>query len=147
MSDEEFVLGEYEPQEIIGDGEILAAEVASVEVEDSPFKTDAGQPQKRVNFRFVVTEDGDYQGRNVYGGTPTTFTTHPDCKLRVWVQEILGQDDLDTGFSFKPETLVGCPVRILVGVRERKGQDGSPVLKNFVSDVIRSTQKSASSIF
>lgn len=149
MSDEEFVLTEAPEYDAIPDGEILAAEVVSVEVKEAPWEDkNTGQKAKRVNFRFVITEEGAWQGRTIFGETPTTFTTHPDCKLRVWIQEILGSDDLGDGFRFKPSALDGMPVRIAANQRERKAADGSTQYKNYVGDVIRAnTVKTASDLF
>lgn len=146
----EFVLEDAPEFVPVPDGEILAAEVVNCEVREAPFedRQNPGQKAKRVNFRFSVTEPGDYQGRTIFGETPMTFSNHPDCKLRVWVQEILGEDDLPVGFKFNTDALIGLDVRIAVGARERKAADGSVQYKNFAADVIRaSTVRTAEEIF
>jgi hypothetical protein len=146
----EFVLEDAPEYVAIPDGEILAAEVVNCEVREAPFedRQNPGQKAKRVNFRFSITEAGEWQGRTIFGETPMTFSNHPDCKLRVWVQEILGEDDLPVGFKFNTDALIGLPVRLAVGVRERKAADGSMTQKNFAADVIRaSTVKKAEDIF
>jgi hypothetical protein len=55
------------------------------------------------------------------------------------VQAILGQDSLPVGFKFDTETLLQLPVRVVVGNRGKKNQngsvathaDGSPVLRDY----------------
>lgn len=137
----EFVLEAAEEFLVIDDGEILAAEVVNCEHRETPFDDDRNPGKKKweVSFRFKVTEEGDHLGRTIFGRTPVTFSTHPDCKLRVWVQELLGEDALPNGFKFDTDTLIGLPCRIAVGVSERKGADGTPVRKNYVLDVLRAS--------
>lgn len=141
----EFVLKESEEFKTIPDGEILEAEVSNCEHRETPFddENNPGQKKWEVSFRFQV-KDGEYAGRTVFGNTPVTFTNHPDCKLRVWVQELLGLDSLPGGFRFDTDTLIGLPCRIAVGERVREGKP----TKNYVMDVLRSSNvKTAADIF
>lgn len=114
---------------------VLEAEVVDVTVEDSFFWVDDNDHSKgkkqQVSFRFRVT-DGEYAGRNFWGNTPTYFDSSPNCRLRVWVEELLGADELPVGFSFDTDMLVGAPCRIVLGL-SKKG-------KNFVSDVMRAKE-------
>jgi hypothetical protein len=136
----EFVLQDTPDFETIPDGEILTAEVVNVEERDSFYEDERnpGQKKKQISFRFAITEPGEHAGRVVFGNTPTTFTNHADCKLRIWVQELLGEDELPVGFKFNTDALIGLPCRLAIGARERLGADGkTKVSKNFVADVIR----------
>lgn len=136
----EFTLEDSPEFETIPDGEILAAEVSNVEIRDSFYddEKNPGQKKKQVAFRFLITEPGDHQGRTVFGNTPTTFSNHSDCKLRIWVQELLGIDEVPVGFKFDTETLIGLPCRLAVGARESTGRDGkTKTTRNFAADVIR----------
>lgn len=146
MSDDSFTLGEsknnnndeFQP---IPDGVILEAEVVEVEKKLHPFfTTDDGDPQPIVNFEFRVVEDGEYKNRRVWGETPTTFTTHENCKLRMWVESILNVNDLQPNFTFKLSDLVDQRVRIAIGYREwdSKKNPGTKDWRNSVVDVLPS---------
>ncbi len=130
-------LPEYE---VIPEGKLLPAEVVNVEERETPWLIDENDPslgnKKQVSFRFSVT-DGDHKGRTLFGNTPTTFTSHPDCKLRAWVQEILGGNVLPVGFSLEVETLIGLPVKIAVAHRNKTNADGTTTVKEYVSDIVR----------
>lgn len=131
------VLGESEERPVIPDGEVLAVRIIKCEVGTSPFKNDDGSERQQVSFTFKVTEPGEFEDLYLFGNTPTTFTTHPDCKLRGWVEEILGGDALPVDFELDTDDLVNLDCRVRVGVRDRVGQDGkTPVKKNFVRDVL-----------
>jgi hypothetical protein len=127
--------------EVIPANTVLEATLEEVIVKDSFWDIDESDPskgkKKQVSFKFKVSEEGEYKNRVLWGNTPTTFTTHPDCKLRVWVMEILGQDDLAADFTFDTEHLEGLPVKIVVGNREGKHQDGSPKRSDYAEGVIR----------
>lgn len=126
--------------EAIPENTIATAIVESCEVKETPFWVDDNDHTKgkkdQVSFRFRLT-DGEYANRVLFGNTPTTFSTHPDCKLRVWVQEILAVETLPDNFSFDTDDLVNMTVKVVVGNRTRKAADGTDVVKDFVSDVIR----------
>jgi hypothetical protein len=113
---------------------VLEANVQAVEDRETPWNIDDNDPSKgkrrEVSFVFQVTEPGDHQGRIFYGNTPTYFDSSPNCRLRVWVEEILGADELPVGFRFNTADLIDMPVKIALGVGKKKG-------KNFVADVIR----------
>lgn len=138
----EFVLEETEAQEfeVIPEATIVPLEVVTVEDRETPWDIDENDPslgkKHQVSFRFKVV-GGDHDGRTLFGNTPTTFTTHPDCKLRAWVQEILGESSLPTGFRFSTEVLEGMPVKGVVAHRIKTNADGSRTPKEYISDVIR----------
>lgn len=122
----------------IPEGEILEVEVTKVQKAVKPFKDDDGNPVVKVEFTFSVVDD-NYNGRLLWGETPTTFTTHPDCKLRSWVQEILAVTELPPGFEFNTDTIIGSRARAVVAIREYPDkQTGEIKQRNYVSDVIRS---------
>ncbi len=146
----EFVLEESAGFELIPEGEVLAAEVIACEQRETPFDDEKDIPdaqregrevkkQKEVSFRFQITEPGDYYGKHVFGKTPTTFSTNENCKLRQWVQELLGMDKLPEKFRFNTDTLVGLPCRVSVSQRTSKPSAANPRGKttNYVFDVLR----------
>ena len=131
---------------------VLETTIEEVNVQESPFWVDDKDHSKgkkeQVSFRFRVTEPGDWENRVLWGNTPTTFTDHPDCKLRVWVQEILGLDDLGEDFTFDTDHLVGETVKVVVGNRDKRNADGSTTTKDFAEGLIRlSTAPSAEEVF
>lgn len=159
-----YTLKEAEKYDTIPEGVVLEAEVVKATEKDSFFDVDQDRPelgkQREVSFRFRITDDAEYAneegelvsffGRQLFGRTSTTFSNHPDCKLRIWVQEILGVDSLDVGFDLADEenddgtkdlvTLEGLPVKVVVGHYQPKkpAADGSmkpPVAQ--VTDLIR----------
>ena len=123
-----------EGQQTLEEDTVLEANVVGVEERETPWDIDQNDPSKgkrrEVSFVFQVTEAGANQGRIFYGNTPTYFDSSPNCRLRVWVEEILGADELPVGFKFNTEDLLDMPVKIALGVGKKKG-------KNFVADVIR----------
>lgn len=133
---------ERKPFEPIEEDTVIEAVVAAVKVEPHKhFKDDEGNPEIKVNFEFNFELNG--QKRKLWGDTPTTFTTHPDCKLRNWVQQILGGGELPAGFKLNTDTLVDTPVRIVVGYRSWD-KDGKKGWKNEVKDLMYSKNSAAS---
>lgn len=147
MSEHTFTLSKSQGQadgdkpvyEAIPANKVLTAEVVKVEVKESPFFKDDTRPElgKRVdvNFRFQII-DQEYNGRTVFGRTPTTFSDHPDCKLYAWVQELFGVDGLPENFSFDPSDLEGLTVDVIIGNRKKK--DGT--IGDFVDSVKRTRE-------
>lgn len=162
-------LEKFEERPVIADGETVAVEVTRAEIRETPFDDPANPGKKKweVSFSFKITDpdpvlcllpndEGGVDEISVtvfdqilFGNTPTTFSTHPDCKLRLWAQEILGGTTLPVDFELDTDDLVGLPCRAVVGVRERKGGDGVGVIrKNYVTDVIHaSSAPLASEVF
>lgn len=151
----ELVLDGYEGgREVIPDGTQVQALVLEVKDRPSIFNEEDkdgnvvldedGQPKKKMqmSFKFKILE-GEFKGEEVYGNTNLTFSKHPDCKLRVWVQEILGKDTLKDGFRVDTEMLEGLTCRINIAMRQGKKQaDGSFKQTNYVSDVMRDDDNS-----
>lgn len=132
---------------LIPEDTILGVKVTKVETVTTKMTDEiTGEPVKQVEFTFVVTDDGDYQSRKVWGKTSTKFTTHEKCRLRAWTQEILAVDELPPGFKLDTDGLVGNSCRVVVGVNtwedKKAGPDpltGAAQYKsnNKVKDVIR----------
>ena len=133
MSEYELKESEYEERVPLDHGSIVEAVILSAQEQDSFWDLDDNDPSKgkkpEVSFKFEITEEGTYNGRWVWGSTPTFFDDNPRCKLRIWVQEAFGLDELPIGFKFSLEQLEGQPVRIHVAK--------SPKGRNYVTDVLR----------
>lgn len=129
--------------EAIPQDTVVEAEIEQVEERVTPFDIDKNDPskgkQKQVSFRFRVTGPSEYEGRVLFGNTTTNFSNHPDCKLRVWVQEILGQDQLPVGFKLDLEQLEGAPIKVVVGNKPKKNADGTESVRDFADQLIRVT--------
>lgn len=130
---------------LIPDKTMLAAEVLDVKTKVAPFKDkETGAEVRQVEFKFQVTEPGDYDEKYVWGKTSTSFVDHPGCKLRSWVSELLGADSLPSGFTFNTDDLLDLECRIIVGVRSWIDKDNVTQERNFVSDVLRDKSLSSS---
>lgn len=117
--------------------DIYNAEVLEVsEGQNTMYPTyDDGQPRIEVTFKFRIL-DGEFEDQFVWGRTTPTFTTNPDCKLRKWVQAIMGLDEIPVGFSYEDEDLVGKDARIFVqhtSTGKAKVADVLPASKTSVS--------------
>ena len=129
---------------VIPEDTILRAEVVEVKQETKPFKDDDGNPVVKVVFQFKVTDD-DFTRQRVWGETPVTFTNHPDCKLRSWMQEIMGGEIDVVGTKVNTDDLVGCECRIVVGNRSWTDKTtGEVKRRHFAKDVLRSRSSSLS---
>jgi hypothetical protein len=146
MAEDEFILeesksGEYEliPEDTILEAKITSAKVITTKMIDEG----TGEPVKQVEFIFVVQDEGDYQGRKLYGKTSTKFTSHEKCRLHAWVLEIMAIDELPIGFKLSLPALVGNLCRIVVTVNEWEDKKtGEKKSNNPVKDVIRSRSAS-----
>jgi len=134
--------GEKKVYPVIPDGLMLIAEVVSVEEKPAPWKDDDGNEIRRVNFRFRIIQDGEWQGRSIWGDTPTTFSNNPECKLRAWSQEIFGVDQLPPGFDLDTDELVGLECQIAVGNRVVRKGTPEQATKDYAADVFRAPARS-----
>lgn len=128
---------------------VYDAIVETVEVRETPFWEDRedyervqrgeqplGKKQDEVSFRFILDDTaGEFAGKTVFGSTPTTFTTNPECKLRRWVQELIGANgDFPEGYEIDLDGLVGLSCRVELEHRTNK-KDGK--IRYRITDVIR----------
>lgn len=125
---------EAPPQEAIPEHTILVMEIVDVKEVEKPWKDDDGNPVNRVEFSFVVREpEGEnsrFDGRKIWGETPTTFSRSDRCKLRAWAQEILSEK---LGNTLDTDILIGRRCRGVVHQRIKKNTDQ---VYNFVHDVL-----------
>lgn len=119
----------------------LHAEVVSVATRKKK-NGQTGEEYERVNFKFVVADpDSPWHEQTLYGDTPTTFNTHPDCRLRNWSQEIMGVEELPAKFRLDTDVLEGLDCYVIVGAREYE-KDGEKKTANWVKDVQRTNSSS-----
>jgi hypothetical protein len=65
----------------IDDGARYAATVVGIRLREKPFKDDAGQPIKKIEFAFKLISDDGQDGRDIWGETSTRFNSHPECVI------------------------------------------------------------------
>lgn len=135
---QESAVNESGDWELIPEGTVLDAEVIGVTEKLAPFKDrTTGEDVYRLDFSFVITDE-KYTNRRIWGETPTTFSTNPDCVLRAWAQEIFGVNQLAPGYDLNTDDLVRGKCRIAVGHRTYKDKKtDTDKTVQFVSDVIR----------
>lgn len=126
-------------------GEIMLAEVVDVEERDSFFWVDKEDEskgkQREINWKFRIVDPTypEYAGRFVWGRTPTTFTTHENCKLRLWAEEVFGSK-FDVGFDFDLPDLIGQDVRVVIGNETYFSKKlDKQVTKDFVDSLLRAS--------
>ena len=131
---------ELEEGGLIEEDQILEAEVVSIEQKKMPFQNkETGADVFNLEFKFLIDEpDNPHDGSNLWGKTGTKFTSHPDCKLKNWAQEILVAD-LEVGYVLDTDILIGHKCRVVVGIQRWEDKATSETRsKNIVKDVIRS---------
>ena len=136
--------GEKKKFDPIPANEIVPVEVVEVEIRDIPEHIRSQykiQDKQEVSFHFKVV-DGPYKNRHLWGNAKPRWDNSPDCRLRVWTQEILGEDSLPDEYQFDTDTLQGLQARVLV--RNRIAKDNS--VKDGVGDVMRSLTPTASGV-
>ncbi len=143
-----FTLEESEYAGLIPEDKVFPAEVAAITKMVAFKDRDTGDDVYKIEFKFKIESlDSPWDGLTLKGKTGTKFNTHPDCRLRNWIQEILGTE-LPAGFSFDTEDLLGTKCRIIIGVNRWKDKNnGEDKESNFVKDVLRSEDSSGESPF
>lgn len=95
----------------------------------------AGEKYERLIWKFIVTDEGDFEDKPIRGDTSTAFNNHPDCKFRNWAMALLG-GELPVGFELDTEALVGMRGRLIIGRRDYEDKNtGEPRVYNFVKDI------------
>lgn len=111
--------------EVIPEGTELRLKVIKVEERDSFFWVDKDDhsrgKQREISFRFQVSDPtSDYDNRTLFGSTSTSFSTHSNCKFRLWIEQILQVDELPGEFEFELEELEGLYVMGIVSTYPKK---------------------------
>lgn len=117
--------------------DVYEAEVVAVTHKKENFQDkETGKDVYKYEFKFLIDDETSaWDGKNIYGKTGEKFTTHPDCRLYQWVQEILGAQ-LEPGFEVDTDELIGNRCRIVIGIKEYE-KDGQPKTYTHVKDVMR----------
>lgn len=118
----------------IDDGARYAATVVGIRLREKPFKDDAGQPIKKIEFAFKLISDDGQDGRDIWGETSTRFNSHPECRLKNWAEAILGMK-LPPHYRLDTDQLLDRHCFVVVGRKEWTNKDGEDKVRNFVRDV------------
>lgn len=117
----------------IDDGVRYAATVAGIRLREKPFKDDAGQPIKRIEFHFKLIADDGHDGQDIWGDTSTRFNSHPECRLKNWSESILGLR-LPPHYRLDTDSLLDRHCFVVIGRKEWQ-KEGETKIRNFVRDV------------
>lgn len=134
----ELTFSEREERDVIPNNTLLDARVANIELVQRTWETESGpSTTDKLNWRFTITEDGQFQGLDIYTDTPTTFTASPNCIAYGWTTAITGHQFSD-GDVFDTDNLIGMPCRIIVEKRQSKrtGRDYNKV-QNVLPPAVR----------
>lgn len=127
---------------------IPANTIAEVEVVDVTYKPLNEEFRKKfavkdtheVSFHFKVIE-GPYKNRHIWGTAKPYLNSSDKCRLRIWLQELLGVDKLPAEFTLNenPDTGVydeftGMRCRVFTELKT----SGSGKVTDRVRDVLRS---------
>lgn len=127
----------------IEDDTIFRGKVAACKIDEKPWKDDDGNPVKAVSFRVkIIDPGGAHDDGAVWGDTPTTLNSHPECKLRHWAEAALGME-LPVGYKLDLDLLLDSDIRVVVGYKEYVKKDGSIGKRNFVKDLMPSREAMA----
>ena len=101
--------------EMIPEGEIVSAKVVDIERK----KFDWGE---RLNWKFEVTEPGNWLEYKINGSTSLKFTIDPPSKFYEWSVQLLGRT-FDVGDDVETEDLIGLPCRIEIDYQPDKDDE------------------------
>jgi hypothetical protein len=119
--------GDYE---LIPEGEVISVRVTNVELHTFEWNN---EEVKKLNWFFLVTDEGPWKGKEIRGDTSTAFTAHPNCKAYNWVQAITGRAYED-GEELDTDELIGLPCRIII---QHKKPDAQGRIWMRVREVLR----------
>lgn len=136
----ELELEESDFKGYIPDQTILDAKVVSIVKKKQNFVDEDGNPVFKLEWKFEITEDGNWLGQNVYGKTGIKFNNHPNNTLFTWSQAVIGVE-LPVGYGLDTDDLldVGCRVRMMLEEYDDK-KTGAKKQTNKVADVLPSLE-------
>lgn len=120
------------PAAFIDDGEIFTARLVGNNEKKRNFPSEPA-PVTRVGWKFQIESDDDHNGRYVWGETGDKLVPHPECRLKMWSEALLGHL-IPAGYELELDNLLEHRCRIIVGKREYE-KDGETRYANFVREV------------
>jgi hypothetical protein len=117
--------------------------VTGIRVKTWPDRGDGRGETQSLEFEFTIKTPGEFEDKRIWGTVPLWFSMNPNCRLRNWVQSILGTE-LESGYELDTDDLIGRNARIVVGHREGKNASAGRTFA-FVADVLPSRVTAATS--
>ena len=111
-------IAEAREGDLIPDGDVVEVRLEDVTTR----KVDFGSGT-RLNWKFIVTEEGPYKGHTVYGDTSDSFVRHSECKAYNWAKSLSG-DEYEAIDVFDTDDLIGLPGRVIVYHRPDRKREG-----------------------
>lgn len=117
-------------------------QVTGIKQKVLPAKGD--RPEKTMlDFEFTIKTPGEWEDKRIWGSVALWFSMSPQCRLRNWVQSILGTE-LEPGYELDTDDLIGRNARITVQYRHGTGAYEGRTFQQ-VGDVLPSRTQAASS--
>lgn len=115
--------------EVLPPDSIVTGKLEEVKIETVEYTDKHGNPDSfdKAVWWWKITNDhrdGEFNGRKVKGECNPEISTHPNNKMRNWIEALLGRS-LDAGMRISTDDLVGLTADISIINREAvvKGED------------------------
>ena len=132
------------PKDTVLDVEIKRCELRQVDKARTPWKT----ADQEVVFAFESRNEGEFKKRWLWLDVPAVLDNSPNCKLRLYLQSILGIDSLAEAFpgglDFDPDDYVGMDCQVRVGTYFSKKKQ---TIENCVDDVLPASVSATGTTF
>lgn len=95
---------------------LLRAKLTALDVATVPYtdkNTGEAKTFQKLNWKFEITQDGDYFGKTVNAETSAYLSDHPENQFRNWAEALL-QRPLDLGNVLNESDLLGLSALITV---------------------------------
>lgn len=125
--------GEKKFYPVIPDGQIVPVEVVQIAEKSIPVawrKSDG--PETEISFHFKVNE-GQFNKSHIWGRTMPYFNWGERCRFRLWIQAILGVEELPEGFRLEPtaeQDKQGNDIKVFHAF---DGMDAKVLVKNYTT--------------
>lgn len=133
---------EHVPKDAVLDVEVVRCEERTIDKAKTPWK----KFDEEVAFAFRVL-DGEYKNRWFWTDVPAILDNSPNCKLRLYLQSILGVSDLASAFpgglDFDAADYIGqeCQIRVGTYFSDKKQE-----IQNSVEDVLPAISRAGDAI-
>lgn len=96
-------------------------EVSVTGIKQKVLPAKGDRPEKTMlDFEFTIKTPGEWENKRIWGSVALWFSMSPNCRLRNWVQSILGAE-LEPGYELDTDDLIGRNARITVQYRHGAG--------------------------
>lgn len=120
--------------DLIPEDTILTAKLLSIAPKDIAWTKDGERKTATLlNWKFEITSNGEYQGKWVWGSTPSVMSMNANNRFRNWSEVLLGRP-FAVGEALDTDDLLGLTADVMIGHRpdkkdpEKKYQEVSDLL-------------------